>query len=60
MTGALTITTTTLYNQINITNTSTDGYASIGFFNGTNHGHIGNWMYINYWNLSKKPDEPQQ
>jgi hypothetical protein len=41
MTGALTLNTTTLDNQIIINNTATNRYSSIKFFNGTKNGYIG-------------------
>jgi len=41
MTGTLNLTTTTTDNQIVITNTATNRYASIKFYNGTQSGYIG-------------------
>ncbi len=41
MTGALNITSTTTDNQLIITNTATNRFASIRFFNGTANGFIG-------------------
>jgi len=41
LTAALNITSTTIDNQIIVTNTSTNRYASIRFFNGSQNGFIG-------------------
>jgi hypothetical protein len=41
MSGAFTLNTTTLNNQIVINNTATNRYSSIKFFNGTKSGYIG-------------------